>query len=954
MSRDAMTDATNAARNQSEASPSKRASRSPARAGSVDVEASVVVDLTTSAGATTTTTDKATTTSKKAEREAEKARVRAEREAAKEAEKRAKAEEIERAREEKARIKAEKDAERERVKAAKEAEREAEREAKEAEKARMRAEKLAEREAKEAEKRRAEEEKARLKVEKEAEKIAEREAKEAEKRKAAEKKAKEANRFARFFTPGKAKKSEKPVTPSVKTPEISSEVRTRLDNIVRAHDETESIDTIRNELLSRWRSKCAKASRCLKNRWGARRVNPEVEIVAVLCFGTKKRKRDEIESTVKAARRRRLFDIDVELYERPAFWGTGPFPNRPLKASVVTGRNPFKREADVDYEYDSAHEWEEEDSGESLSDGDEEEDEPMAPSDDDDDGFIAGEDEAIGDFEKFDATAIGDDEETARHRATISMLANRARRTGEALVISSLPAHLETNEAAEDPALLRVFSLASSFSSAPRIGAHASTSNSSPATKAPTGKPSVRESMRKLSADDVVQENLRMLVEFLLKHPSLRVGQASKQFFEEAIHTVAGLSAAAVKRKITEIATYTAKMWIVTQQALKAVGLDEKEVRRLRENAVSVPQSVHKPAKRQKLDESTTLENFFGRNETTSTQELPRTTDSPVWLKAITSVSAAKKSKDNLFGVEYVYLFDADALRTCVTRGAVPDFFVSFLIKSVGVAATRVSFRLACKQLLVSVIRAMCEAQNGVGNARIGMPSQASIEAACHGTALRNALMSCIENAEKNDSLRFAALEIADAIAACSVGREFLANFVSTPVLVCCTDALMKRDESSRLAMRVLNASFADETSIETCSIMRPNEFLKLSTHVAKSIRYPSPSIVDFTAFMMDGLRLLEKFLGAALSSTDVNAATSTVVVALEGCLVSRDDAEAQAWNDATITILNMTRRTASSLALGEDNTTRIRDALNALSASDKIDSTILQETQSAFENAVG
>ena len=264
------------------------------------------------------------------------------------------------------------------------------------------------------------------------------------------------------------------VTPEVRTPEVSREVREKLDDIVRAEDAVEDMDAIRETSLKRWKTKRKECR--IEKRWGARRIQRDVEVTSVLCFSSlRKRKRDDDGMVHKSARQRRLFDIDVALYERPAFWGTGPFPNRPANASVVTGRRPFGQEKDVDYEYDSAEEWEGADQGESLSDEDidEEDDMPQA-SDDEDDGFIAGDDEMADEPRHFDAAAIGDDAEMTQKRSTMAMLANRSRRSAAPLVISKLATTVA--EDGGDSTLLRLFALEAPFSNAPRISLEVSTS----------------------------------------------------------------------------------------------------------------------------------------------------------------------------------------------------------------------------------------------------------------------------------------------------------------------------------------------------------------------------------------------------------------------------------------------------------------------------------------------
>jgi len=869
----------------------------------------------------------------KAEREVERERVKAKREAERQA-KHAEAE----------RIKAEKVAETERRKAEKEAERAAKCAEAERLKAEKEAERAAEKAARDAEKAARDAEKARRLAEKEAEK----EAREAEKRKVHAKKEKEANMFAKFFTPAKTKAPANVETPGVKTPKISSQVAAHLDDILRNDSEAPSVEQIRDELTARWRMKPVRMSWPIVNRWGARRVASEVEVVSMICFSLKKRKRDQFEAKAKTSRKMRLFQIDVGLYERPAFWSADPFPNRPAKPSVVSGRAPFKQEADVDYEYDSAEEWEDADPGESLSDKDEDEDEEMAPcSDDEDDDFIAVDDEIIDDAATLDPMAIGDDEETARQRSTVAMFLNRAKRSGEPLVISSLTPRPETSE---DPALLRIFKIETPFPNTSRIGNVASTSKPETTTKA--SKEQTKDAGTRVSPDQIVQSNLRMLVEFLLRNPSLKVNQAKQRFVEEACSVVAGLNQSAVKRKILEIATYSSKMWVVTTSTLQAVGMDENAVSELRAMAAHVSGAAKPPkSKRQKVNDGGGAMDAFV--ERSVARELPQSTDSLMWTQALESVIKSKDSKSG-FPQNVKHMFEASNLRLCVQRGVVPDFFVSFLIKSCGASTERVSFRIACKQALVCIIRALSELGTESLERKLTTPARASIEAACHGDALRKAIIDCVENAEQNDSLRLIAVEILAALALSAAAQGFFRSLAcSKSMMVCLTNTLMKRDESSRSAMVVLSRAFEDETSIETCSALRPAEFLDLSTQVAKTIRYPL-SMSDSAGYTLTGLRLLHKFVDVALSSTDVQATRSTLVTLLEACLASHDEVDAEVWNEATITLLRMIAKSVSSLKIDADETKRLRNSLNALRASkDTRVAQLVEDAQNALENAI-
>ncbi|CAG7816680.1 unnamed protein product [Allacma fusca] len=69
---------------------------------------------------------------------------------------------------------------------------------------------------------------------------------------------------------------------------------------------------------------------------------------------------------------------------RPAYWGT--WKKRPI---TVRGRNPFKQEKEVDYEFDSDDEWEgEPEDGEELGDSEKEDDPENAEEEDDEDGWL--------------------------------------------------------------------------------------------------------------------------------------------------------------------------------------------------------------------------------------------------------------------------------------------------------------------------------------------------------------------------------------------------------------------------------------------------------------------------------------------------------------------------------------------------------------------------------------
>ena len=160
-------------------------------------------------------------------------------------------------------------------------------------------------------------------------------------------------------------------------------------------------------------------------------------------------------------------------HPRPAYWGTWP-PDRPKAAapSLRRGRRPLTLGPGLDYELDSAEEWEEEEPGESLngdSDGEREEEDPMAVSDiDEGDGFVVADDYLSEDERADDVVPTpGDGEASAlmggcgiesarakaaeRLRAEVDVRAERARKQGKMLIVSSLHVAGAAAAAAPEP-----------------------------------------------------------------------------------------------------------------------------------------------------------------------------------------------------------------------------------------------------------------------------------------------------------------------------------------------------------------------------------------------------------------------------------------------------------------------------------------------------------------------
>jgi len=778
------------------------------------------------------------------EKEAEKERVRSEKEAErqkllteKEAAKAKLLAEKEAERNERERIKAEKEAakqaaqaERDAIKAEKEAVKAAELAEKEAAKAKLLAEKEAERNErerikaeKEAAKQAAQAERDAIKAEKEAAKAAELAEKEAEQAKAEILKAKQANAFAKFFTP---KPKARPVkSPSVNTPAISDALRDKLDSIIKSDKHDEDIDNIRVELLARWKQD----KRRFATRWGERRVNADKDGVAVLCFNiSRKRKRgDYVDGG--CARRRRLYDIDGAEYERPAFWGTGTFPNRPSKPVVVTARRPFAKEADVDYDYDSAEEWEDAGPGESLSDADDDDDDDDELGGEEDDGFIANEDVEMIDFATFDPACIGDDERTARQRSTIAMLTNKAKRQQTPLIISRLEPR--TSDAEEpDASLLGVFTGMTPFAAHVRISLDASTSRTSATAQNDAQTKSTNKSSHKMTKDDLVNTQLRELIEFLLRHPSLTINKAAGTFVEDASSRVAGLSQAAVKRKIQEVATRLNNKWIITVDALNSVDMTADDADALR----TAVDSTRTAAKKRKTTATTatatkpahshTLETFFD----TTAQTIPGATDSPIWVSSLQDVAKTKHLMAP-FG-KYEFLFNGSTLGACAQQGTMPSFVTSWLMK-VATSKENVTFRMHCIVLLSSVIEALVH-KTPESKEKPVTPPRASLQSLCADNQLRNA----IEHLTHNDDvqLRETAIGLAGSLLGTQISEKVVSDLKSSSSFTMVLSERLLVAESKIQCVEILRVMFPNAVAVELYAGFHPEEGAKLAENILR------------------------------------------------------------------------------------------------------------------------
>ena len=226
--------------------------------------------------------------------------------------------------------------------------------------------------------------------------------------------------------------------------------------------------------------------------------------------------------------RRKLLQVDADLFPRPAYWGTWP-PERPREAAAALrrGRAPLARAPELDYEIDSAEEWEEEEAGESLSDSDAEEDADAAAgggsdADAEGDGFVvadgylsddevvmtdaaalAGAEDADADAAAFGspsrAGAVSAEDAAAaraamaaaraaeRLRATLEACAERARKQNKPLLVTLLPLPGAPVTPAPPAASAAAAALASPPPAPAAAEGEAQPASAAPASAAPAG-----------------------------------------------------------------------------------------------------------------------------------------------------------------------------------------------------------------------------------------------------------------------------------------------------------------------------------------------------------------------------------------------------------------------------------------------------------------------------------
>jgi len=721
-----------------------------------------------------------------------------------------------------------------------------------------------------------ERERERVKAEKDAkarEKAEARADRDAAERAKREKVEKQAKSFVSFFkTPVKKNGGFQVAT----TPEASPAVTAKLDEILRAGGEAEDIAYVREDLLERWRR--SKGARKTINLWGARRVEREIEVISILTSPTGKRSRVDVEKS-KGPLRRRLFMIDCNETARPAFWGTGAFPNRPRFSAVVTGRAPFKMESAVDYEYDSAEDWIEEEPGENLSDADDIEDEDMSHISEDDDGFI-NDDEIISarDDSSFDAATIGDDEEMLRMRRTLATLITRSKRAQIPLIITSLApstpsgneqrmeADGESNET--DVSLLRAFAI-ETIPDAPRVSLEVSTDVPTSSTRAQP-KTATGTSVKK-KAEEIVSANLRMLIVFLLKNPKLKINQATEKFIEEASTEVAGWTKSSVNSKIREIATRPPNQsrWIVSNGNLEAVGLSSEDVEALRPVETAKGASTAKRmrvsppvAETTPMDATTaaprTLEDCF-KAAKTKELSIPVSLDDQSWVDALMSLQRVESEED--WPGEFRHMFDAESLCACVEKGIMPMFFMNALLKTLNVTAMKRRVRLACAQLIGPLLTALAERATSKFEQKLTAPQRATIENACVDPLL---IVKFVESTIGSDDIPFkmnalgiflALLEsplvpraAQGTIRTVATSKEFL-EFLTVSVA-----AKDLRYKAARVARSVFNGA----VHVETCAVFRPTQLASLfESLLESSIAASEEATADAEKYIAQALLVL-------------------------------------------------------------------------------------------------
>ena len=302
-------------------------------------------------------------------------------------------------------------------------------------------------------------------------------ARKVEEAKAAARKAKQANAFKGFFAaaPKKPAVPEPAVTAPPAPAALDAAREEALVAAVASDDaDAAAAETRRRDMLASWRSArrgvaSGGAANDRSGRWGQRRA-PKRARADGASSSADAALRAAMEASVAESggaprpKRRKLISVDCSSeYEdkssyrfgfqlgvdqldgphelrktfpvpggRPAYWGSGAPPGRPgPRSAAVTGRRPFARDPETEYEvdgalFDSGDEWEEEEEGENLdesdADGEDEDDRADRGEDEDDkegfvvpDGYLSEEENAKGDDEILadadDADADDDDAE---------------------------------------------------------------------------------------------------------------------------------------------------------------------------------------------------------------------------------------------------------------------------------------------------------------------------------------------------------------------------------------------------------------------------------------------------------------------------------------------------------------------------------------------------------------
>jgi hypothetical protein len=286
------------------------------------------------------------------------------------------------------------------------------------------------------------------------------------------------------------------------------------------------------------------------------------------------------------------FDEEQRAYARPPFWGSWPNTRPHKRTERVSGKRPFFQEPALDYEEESADEWEEEEPGELVDKDDDENEEGVEKEEDnDDEGFMVpdgylSDDERRNRVDDEEAAAEQQQQPASAEKATVATsdattdkrlvelekLIATARTSKTPLLISRLPTHETEGASSKHVELLQCLSVTSFDSAAPT---EQQMSGIAPTVPMAIGnaKPQQQQwieqqqavqqlpKQKRLSLSAAMSEKLREFVQHAgrEKKESIVRGFVS----EHQSSTSEKLSLAAVRTELSAIATYANGMWQV-------------------------------------------------------------------------------------------------------------------------------------------------------------------------------------------------------------------------------------------------------------------------------------------------------------------------------------------------------------------------------------------------------